>query len=89
MNKLDDKLAAMQRIDNVPELMDECLDLLNGLQKDFDRIVMSRDADILILELDAESKEKTNNEFHKNHYTDIIEYKAVIKYLEGKLHDYC
>ena len=85
MNKLDEKIYELEMITDNDELLDACIDLLLSIQKDFNKAMMSKDADILLLEMgNAEMKAKL--EKSRDGFKERLH--AIIKYLEGKVYDF-
>ena len=87
MNELDAKIDELRKIDNKEILIAEVVILLQNLQKDFNHAMLSKDADILILEATVESKTKevTEIKMYQEKRLEAVRYEAIIKYLEGKL----
>jgi len=85
MNELDAKLIELEKITDNDKLLEECIDLLLNLQKDFNHAIMSKDADILILEDYSHQKDKQRIALREDVNRILADKDAIIKYLEGKL----
>jgi len=84
MNKLEEKIDALSMIESTDELLDGCIDLLLGLQKDFKKAIQSKDADILLLEMGIESKLEGVKKARDGFKAQLHDKEVIIKYLEGK-----
>ena len=87
MNELDAKIDELRKIDDKEILIAEVVILLQNLQKDFNHAMMSKDADILILEDYSHQKDKQRIALREDVNRIVEDKDAIIKYLEGKLND--
>ena len=79
------KIDELRKIENKEILIAEVVILLQNLQKDFNHAMLSKDADILIVEDYSHQKDKQRIALREDVNRILADKDAIIKYLEGKL----